>query len=66
MAPGLLGTNADVREVIKQSKNVKEPQNHGDDHHTIQYRFDRGLHRDKTIDEPEHHADNDQNQDDLN
>jgi hypothetical protein len=45
-----LGANADVRQGVKQSKDIEEPENHGNHHDTVQDGLDAALHGDKAID----------------
>jgi hypothetical protein len=56
-----LGANVYIREGMKKSENVKQPQDHGYHHHGIQDRFDRSSHGDERIDQPEQDPHNDQN-----
>ncbi len=46
---------------MKQSHNIQNPKNHGNDDYRIQYRLDRGLHRDEAIHQPQQDTDYDEN-----
>jgi hypothetical protein len=54
-----LSPHADVGEGMKQSKNIEQPQNHGNNHDRIQDGLDRSLHR-YQVDKPKQNADYDQ------
>jgi hypothetical protein len=60
-----LRPNANIREGMKKSENVQEPQDHADHHHGIQDRFDRPLHRDEVVDQPQQNTHYDQNHQQL-
>jgi len=46
---------------MKQSHDIQNPKNHGNDHDRIQYRLDRGLHRDEAVHQPQQDPDYDEN-----
>jgi hypothetical protein len=48
--------NVDVRERMEKPKNVQQPQNRHDHHHSIQNGLDRVLHRNVTIDQPKNYT----------
>lgn len=45
--------DAEMAEVLKQSVEVRDPQNQNDDNHPIQDRFDLALHGDEPIHKPQ-------------
>ena len=53
---GLL-PDAELGEVVKQSKDVDEPYNEHNYHNAVQNSLDLTLHRDETIDQPKQYAD---------
>jgi hypothetical protein len=54
-----LSPDADMREGMKQSKNVEQPQNHSNNHDCIQDGLDRSLHG-YQVDQPKQNTDYDQ------
>ena len=46
---------------MEQSKNIQQPQNHGDDYDTIQNGFDGSLHWDESVYHPEENTHDNQN-----
>jgi hypothetical protein len=56
----------DIGEGMEQSKDIEEPQNHENDHESIQDRLNGARHRNEAIDEPEKNTNHDQNHQDLN
>jgi hypothetical protein len=52
---------AHMREGMKQSKYIEEPQHHGDDNDRIQDRFNRALHWYEAVDQPKQNTHHDQN-----
>ena len=50
---------------MEQSKDIQQPQNHGDDYDTIQNGFDGSLHRDESVYRPQENAYNNQNFENL-
>jgi hypothetical protein len=55
-----LPPNVDARERMEKPKNVQEPQYNTNDHDCIQDRFQRSLHGDETVHQPEQHTHHDQ------
>jgi len=51
---------------MKKPKDVEYPQDYADDHHGIQDGFDRPLHWDEVVDQPEQNTDYHQNHHKLN
>jgi hypothetical protein len=56
-----LGPNVDMGEGVEKSENIQQPKHDGDDHHCIQDGFNRSLHGDEAVDQPEQKSDHDQN-----
>ncbi len=50
---------------MEQSKNIQQPQHHGDDYNTIQNGFDGSLHWNESVYRPQENAYNDQNFENL-
>ena len=50
---------------MEQSKNIQQPENHGDDYDTIQNGFDGSLHWDESVYHPQENAYNNQNFENL-
>jgi len=50
---GGLVSDAELIEVIEEPKNFQKPEDHGNDHDTIQYPFDLALHGDKAVHQPQ-------------
>jgi hypothetical protein len=51
---------------MEKSKDIQEPQNHQNDHDSIQDRLNRSCHGYETIDQPEENTHDDQNQEYIN
>jgi len=51
---------------MKQAENVHQPQNHGDDHDTIQDGLDGSLHGDEAIHQPQEDTHHEEYFEDLN
>jgi hypothetical protein len=47
-----LPSNLDVGEIIENTENVQEPQNHDNDHNGIQNGLDGSRHGDESVDKP--------------
>jgi hypothetical protein len=54
--------DADIGDVMKQSKHIQEPDDHTNDHDRIQDGLDRSLHWYETVDQPKQDAHHDQNE----
>jgi hypothetical protein len=61
-----LRTNVDSGKGIKESKNIQDPQNHGNDHDAVQDRFDGSLHGNEAIHQPQEDTHHDENFEQLN
>jgi hypothetical protein len=64
--PRPLSSNVNSGKRIKQAKDVEDPENHGDDHDTIQNRLDSSLHGNEAIHQPQEDTHHDQNFEELN
>jgi hypothetical protein len=53
-------------EGLEKSKDIQEPQNHENDHESIQDRLNRPLHRYEAINQPQENTDYDQHHENLN
>jgi hypothetical protein len=51
---------------MKKSKNIQEPQDHGNDHDGVQDRLDGARHGDETVNQPEEYPNHDQDHEDVN
>ena len=51
---------------MKESKNIQDPQNHGNNYDAIQNGLDGGLHRDEAIHQPQKDTHHDENFEQLN
>src|SRR5690242_8523605 len=51
---------------MHQSKDIQEPHDDHNDHHSIQDRLNRSCHGDETINQPEENSNYDKNHEDLN
>jgi hypothetical protein len=51
---------------MEESEDVQQPQNHGNDHNTIEDGLDGSLHRNKAIHEPQENTHYDENFQELN
>ena len=60
VASGALLADVDIRERVKQSKNIEEPQDDANNHDCVQDGFDAARHGDETIHQPKQDAHNDQ------
>jgi hypothetical protein len=63
--PGL-AANVNTGQGVKQSKNIQQPQNDGDDYHAVQDGLDLSLHGDEAIHQPQEDTYYDQNFEELN
>jgi hypothetical protein len=61
-----LRSNVDSGNVVEESKDVQEPQNHGNDHNAVQNRLDLSLHGDEAIHQPQENTYHNQNFQELN
>jgi len=50
---------------VEQTKYIKEPEHHADDHESVQNRLDTACHRDETIHQPKQDAHYDQGYENL-
>jgi hypothetical protein len=51
---------------MKESKNIQQPQDHGNDHDAVQNGLDLSLHGDEAIHQPQENTHNDKNFQQLN
>jgi len=51
---------------VKQSKNIQQPQNHGNHYDAVQNSLDGSLHGDEAIHQPQKNTHHDQNFQELN
>jgi hypothetical protein len=51
---------------MKKAKNTQEPQNHENDHDSIQDRLDGSCHGQEAVNQPKENTDHDQNHEYLN
>jgi hypothetical protein len=58
--------DVDAGQRVEQSKNIQEPQNHGDHYDAVQDSFDRRLHGNEAIHQPQEYAHHNQNFQELN
>jgi hypothetical protein len=58
--------NADPGQRVKQSENIQQPQNHGNDNDAVQDGLDGALHGDEAIHQPQKHTYHNQNFQKLN
>jgi hypothetical protein len=56
-----LRPNANIGKGMKKSENIQKPQDNTDHHDGIQDRFDRPLHGDEVVDEPQQNTHDDEN-----
>ena len=52
--------------IADDPETVKHPKDDDDHHDNVEDFFDRGLHRDISVDQPEDHTDDDQSEDNVN
>ena len=54
-------SDVDPGQGMKQSENVQEPQNYGDHNDAVEDGFDRALHGDESVHQPQQDTDHDEN-----
>jgi hypothetical protein len=59
-------SNVDPRKRMKQTKDIQQPQNYGNDNDAVQDGLDGCLHRNEPIHQPQQYTHNDQNFQQLN
>jgi hypothetical protein len=64
--PCPLSSDVDSGKRIKQSKDIEDPENHGDDYDTVQNRLDGSLHGNEAIHQPQEDTHHDENFEELN
>jgi hypothetical protein len=58
--------NMDPGQRVKESENIQQPQNDGDNHDAVQDGLDRSLHGDEAIHQPQQDTHHDENFQELN
>ena len=58
--------NPEVSDVPPESDGLQQPDADGNHYHYVQDCFDTGSHRDKAIDQPQCHTNDDQDDDEIN
>jgi hypothetical protein len=59
-------SDVNIGKVMKQPENIQEPQDDGDDYDAVQDGFDRSLHGDEAIHQPQENTHHDENFQELN
>jgi hypothetical protein len=59
-------SDMDIGNVVKQTKDIQEPQDDSNDHNAVQDGLDGRLHRDEAIHQPEQNTHSNQNFQELN